>query len=196
MHFSDGSTLTDDDVYPHQLSEEQQSRLTSVERIVKGWHLTIMKSPYVCNFFISTTAYQNMTLKPGRQGPAPEVALRALGCYIKDSDPPLRLTLSMAPKSKNVSFIVEAVDSFRPDGFSRALKPLGKLHNMVQKDMGEGISWGVLNRPPVKRVYPTKDGLGGLIEVTNTVDGIVRARRVMAELKMNGKTCQLLVSPG
>lgn len=191
MHFKDGSTLTDKDLYPHELSEEQFQDLTSVERVIKGWHLSVLKSPLIKNFFIMTEATQDLQLKPGRHGPAPTISLRALGCYLKDSDPPVKLVLAMDPL-RNI--ILESVwtKNFRPDGFSARLHKTkyGTLKRAISKPMGEKgeFQWTIVNEPPVRRVYGTPEGLGCLIAVNKNL-------RVKAELRMMGKSCHLLISP-
>ena len=191
MHFSDGTTLTDKEVWPHQLSEEQFENLTSVERVVQGWHLSVLKSPLIKNFFIMTEAHQNMVLgKAGRQAPPPKIALRALGCYLKDSDPPVKLVLAMDPL-RNVFLESAWTQNFRPNGFSRLLNPKkSNLKKAISKPMGEekGFQWMIINEPPVRRVYGLPDGLGCLISVNEDL-------RVKAEIRMRGKSCHLLIFP-
>ncbi|MCK4265766.1 MAG: hypothetical protein KAX31_00685 [Thermoplasmata archaeon] len=199
MHFKDGTTLTDKQIWPHQLSEGQFQELTSVERVVKGWHLSVLKSDLIKNFFIMTEAYQDMILKPGRQGPPPKIALQALGCYLKDSDPPVKLVLAMDALER---VILEAawMKSFRPDGFSKLLhksksgKPLKRAVSkplFLRDDEGavQGeFQWAIINEPPIRRVYATPDGLGCLIAVNKNL-------RVKAEIRMVGKSCHLQISP-
>jgi hypothetical protein len=194
MHFSDGSTLTDKEIWPHELSEEDYQKLTSVERVIRGWHLSILKSPCIRSFFHQTTAYQDMMLIPGRHGPPPKISARALGCYLSDGDPPVRLTLSMEPKSHNVSLDVDLVSSFRPDGFAKPLHRK-KLRKVVQKELDD-VVWTITNQPPVKRIYSTKEGIGCIIEVTKPGEHGVVASRVMAELRRVDKNCQLIIQPG
>lgn len=190
MHFSDGSTLTDDDVYPHELSEDQVSQLTSIERVVAGWHLTILKSDCVRNFFIMTEAFQNLVLsKPGLQAPPPKISMRTLGCYLKNSDPPVRINFSMDPRTHNVSLKAEYVNKFRPDGFAKPLeKDQRKLTDLVQKTMDECV-FMIQKKPPVRRVFATKTGMGCLI-------GVNKKERVLAEIRQVGKNIQLLIQPG
>lgn len=191
MHFKDGTTLTDREIYPHQLSEQQFQNLTSVERVVKGWHLSVLKSPLIKNFFIMTEAHADMQLRPGKHGPPPQISLRALGCYLKDSDPPVKLVLAMDPLG-NILLESAWMKNFRADGFSPRLhkQRYDTLKKAVSKPMGEeeAFQWTIINEPPVRRVFGTPDGLGCLISVNKNL-------RVKAEIRMMGKSCHLLISP-
>jgi len=188
LHFKDGSTLTDKEVYPHEISEEQLANLTSVERVVAGWHLSILKSEAIKSFFIMTEAFQNMMLKAGTQGPPPTISMQALGCYLKDSDPAVKLLLAMDPRSKQVVLSSTWVKNFRPDGFARALANPPKLRKNVTREMDENIQWTIVNEPPIRRVYGMENGMGCLIAVNKT-------KRVKAELRMQGMNCHLVIEP-
>jgi len=188
LHFKDGSTLTDKEILPHEVSEEQLENITSVERVIAGWHLSILKSESIKSFFIMTEAFQNVVLKAGKQGPNPNVSLRALGCYLKDSDPPVKILLAMDPRTKNVILESSWVKTFRPDGFARALERNTVLKKTVTKSMGDDIQWTIVNKPPIRRVYGTEDGLGCLITVN-------KSQRVKAELRMHGMNCHLVIEP-
>ena len=192
MHFKDGTTLTERDLYPHQLSEEQFQNLTSVERVVKGWHLSILKSDLIKNFFILTEAHQALKLgRAGRHTLPPQISFRALGCYLKDSDPPVKLILAMDPLN-NVFLESTWTKDFRPDGFSARLhKPQkGVVKRALTKSMGKKteLVWSIVNEPPVRRVYGTPNGLGCLISVNENL-------RVKAELRILEKSCHLIISP-
>ncbi len=190
IHFKDGSTLTDKEVYPHEVSEEQLENITSVERVVEGWHLSILKSELVKSFFIITEAFQSLILKPGKHGPPPKISMRTLGCYLKDSDPPVRILLGMDPRTKNLVLESTWVKNFRSDGFARLLnKPeKGVLKRNVARSMGEGIQWTIVNEPPIRRVYGTEGGLACLIAVNEDL-------RAKAELRMHGMNCHLVIEP-
>lgn len=196
LHFKDGSTLTDKEVYPHEISEEQLANITSVERVVAGWHLTILKSESIKSFFIITEAFQNMVLRTGTQGPPPKISLRVLGCYLEDSDPPVKILLGMDPRTKQVVLEGIHVKNFRPDGFARALVNPPKLRKNVTREMkisksgenGESVQWTIMNEPPIRRVYRTENGMGCLI-------GVNKNKRVKAELRMQGMNCHLIIEP-
>jgi len=190
IHFRDGSTITDKEIYPHQVSEKQLENITSVERVVEGWHLSILKSELIKGFFIMTEAFQSLVLRAGKSGPPPSVSMRALGCYLKDSDPAVKILLAMDPRTKNLVLESTWVKTFRSDGFSRALEApkSGVLKQSITKSMGSGIQWTIVNEPPIRRVYGTEEGLGCLIAVNKN-------QRARAELRMHGMNCHLVIEP-
>jgi hypothetical protein len=188
IHFRDGSTLTDKEIYPHEVSEEQLENITSVERVIAGWHLSILKSESIKGFFIITEEFQSLTLRAGKHGPPSTVSMRALGCYLKDSDPAVKILLAMDPRTKNIVLEGTWVKTFRPDGFARALKPPKKVKQKVDKSMGGDIQWTIVNEPPIRRVYGTEEGLGCLIAVNEN-------QRAKAELRMHGMNCHLVIEP-
>ena len=190
LHFKDGSTLTDKEIYPHEITDEQLENITSVERVIAGWHLSILKSEEIKSFFIMTEAFQNMVCRVGKQGPPPTVSMRALGCYLKDSDPAVKLLLAMDPRSKRVVLEAIHVKTFRPDGFARALAKPPKVRKNVTREMGEGVQWTIVNEPPIRRVYGLEDG-GGL----GCLIGVNKTKRVKAELRMQGMNCHLAIMP-
>ena len=157
-----------------------------MERVVAGWHLTILKSELVKGFFIITEAFQNIVLRAGTQGPPPKISMQALGCYLEDSDPAVKLLLAMDPRSKHVVLSATWVKNFRPDGFARALAKPPKLRKNVTREMGESIQWTIVNEPPIRRVYRTENGMGCLI-------GVNKNKRVKAELRMQGMNCHLII---
>lgn len=192
MHFKDGSTLTDKDIYIHDLTEEQLADLTSVERVIRGWHLSILKSEIIKSFFIITENVQLLQLGGYGVGPPkpPIITMRALGCYLEDSDPPVKVLLSMDPRTYSVVLEASHVEKFRPDGFAKPLNPKKhELKRAVQVPVGpEGYVWSIINEPPVRRVFGTKEGLGCLI-------GVNDSQRALAEIKRSGNNCHLLIQP-
>lgn len=189
LHFGDGSTITDKEIWPHQLSEEQLEQITSVERVVAGWHMSILKSDLIKSFFIMSEAFQSLVLRAGRYGPPPKISMRALGCYLKNSNPPVKILLAMDPRTKNIILEGTWVESFRPDGFSRALNQKKTvLKKNVTRQMSAGINWTIMNEPPIRRVYGTKDGLGCLVSVN-------KYERAKLELRMHGSNCHLIIEP-
>lgn len=189
LHFKDGSTLTDKEIYPHEVTEEQLENITSVERVIAGWHLSILKSDAIKSFFILTEATLNLVLfRAGKQTPPPKIALRAVGCYLKDSDPAVKLLLAMDPRTKHVVLESTWVKNFRPDGFARALAKAPNLRNNVTREMGEGLQWTIINEPPIRRVYGMENGMGCLLAVNKN-------KRVKVELRMQGKNCHLVIEP-
>lgn len=191
IHFKNGSTLTDEEMYPHQLSEKQLEDITSVERVIAGWHLSILKSDLIKSFFIMTEAFQNFVIRAGKHpAPSPSISARALGCYLEGSDPPVKILLVMDPRTKNVTLEGTWVKTFRPDGFARALEKPKKaaLKRNVTRPMSGDIHWTIVNEPPIRRVYGTENGLACLITVKEN-------QRVKAELRMQGTNCHLVIEP-
>ena len=192
MHFKDGTTLTDKDVWPHQLTPEQFEDLTSVERVVVGWHLTILKSALVKSYFILTEVTQGIKLTPkgGRQMPPPIMSARAIGCYLKGSDPPVKLVLGMDPRTKNIVLESTWTKSFRPNGFAAPVHKAKKaeLKRTVSRSMGDlgQFQWGIVNEPPVRRVFGTQKGMGCLVAVNEDT-------RAKVEIRRQGMNCHLLI---
>ena len=194
MHFKDGTTLTDKDVWPHQLTPEQFRGLTSVERVVQGWHLTILKSFLVKSYFIITEVTQGLKLVPegGVFSPPPKMRARSIGCYLKGSDPPVKLLLGMDPRTRNIVLESTWTKNFRPNGFAAALhKPKRQqLKKIVSKSMGDigQFQWAIVNEPPIRRVFGTPKGLGCLIAVN-------KGQRAKVEIRRQGMNCHLLIVP-
>lgn len=194
MHFKDGKTLTDQDVWPHLLTEEQFQNLTSVERVVLGWHLTILKSDLINSYFIMTEVTQGLKLLPkgGKSYPPALISVRSIGCYLEGSDPPVKLTLSMDPRTKNIVLESTWTKSFRPNGFAAPLNRAKKkeLKKIVTRSMGDigQFQWGIVNEPPIRRVFGTPKGLGCLIAVS-------KGKRAKAEIRRQGMNCHLLIVP-
>lgn len=182
IHFGDGRTLTDLDVDVHGIDVDQ---VTSIERVVQGIHLTILKSNVIQSFFITTNANQRLPVSAGG-GKAPPagptiIQMRTLGCYLKESDPPVRCLLSMDPRTKNVYFEASWVKKMRLDGFAARLMPRkkGTLVKEVYKSVDD-CRWTMTNEPPVRRVFGTPEGLGCLISINAN-------RRAVAEIRSRGK---------
>lgn len=194
LHFKDGTTLTDKEVWPHQVTEEQFKNITSVERVVQGWHLTILKSELVKSYFIMTEVTQALQLTPkgGISAPPPKMTGRTIGCYLEGSDPPVRLNLTMDPRTKYIVLESAWVKNFRPNGFAPRLHKAKKLKvkKVVSKPMGPNgqLQWAIVNEPPVRRVYGTPKGLGCLISVNE-------GQRAKVEIRQQGMNCHLLITP-
>ena len=155
IHLRDGSTLTDADVYPHEVDSEL---ITSVERLVGGRTMTIKKSPYVEDFFVGTTA--SVDLMMGRDaGSSTQTLKRILGCYIKDSDPPIQCQFSMDPRSYNTLVDLFEVDSKKAEGI-RASRIGGKRAvEVFQRQFADSFH-GIIKSPLIKETFETPSGLG------------------------------------
>jgi hypothetical protein len=194
MHFKDGTTLTDKEVWPHLLTEEQFQNITSVERVVQGWHLTILKSALIKNYFIATEVTQGLKLKPkgGKSFPPAKISMRSIGCYLEGSDPPVKLVLSMDPRTKGILLESTWTKNFRPNGFAAPLNKPKKenLKKVVSKSMGDigQFQWSIVHEPPIRRVFGTPKGLGCLIAVNGR-------QRAKVEIRRQGMNCHLLIAP-
>jgi hypothetical protein len=186
MHFDDGVTLTENDVYPHELEKERAEHLTSIERVIKGRHLTILKSPLINDFFIITDAYRDWSFTSGEAGSG-DITLRSVGCHLKNSDPLTRLKLSMDPRTFNVILHIEWVKSYDPRGFAPPLAPSHPIKDNVTLNLDDS-SWSIVKEPPVRRVWGTGKGLACLFAINDSSRGV-------AELRLNKSNVQLLISP-
>ena len=159
IHLRDGTTLTDADTYPHRVDSEL---ITSVERVVSGRTMTIMKSPFVEDFFVGTEAsvdFQMMGRGAGKASSA-QTLKRILGCYVKDSDPPIQCQFSMDPRTHNtlVDFFevhvkaAEGIKARRIDGKKRVVE-------VFQRQFVDN-SHGIIKSPLIEETFATPTGLG------------------------------------
>ena len=186
MHFNDGSTLTDDELFPHELTADKAEALTSVERVIQGRHITIMKSPLVQDFFVITDAYRDWSFTDESTGNG-DVTLRTVGCHLKGSDPLVRIMLSMDPRTMSVLIRAEWVKSFDSRGFAATLNPPPNVRRHITKDLDDS-HWSILDEPPVRRVWGTEKGLACLMAVN-------KEQRAIAEVRLVGTNCQLMIVP-
>jgi hypothetical protein len=170
IHLNDGSTLTDADVYPHEVDSEL---ITSVERVVSGRTMTIKKSPFIENFFVGTEASVDFKMlgRGAGVGSATETLKRILGCYIKDSQPPIQCQYSMDPRTGNtiVEFVqvhvkaAQGIKARRVDGGKRGAV------EVFQRQFADEFH-GIIKSPLIKETFATPTGLGCIL-----VDPEVRA---------------------
>ncbi len=159
IHLNDGTTLTDADVYPHEVDSEL---ITSVERVVRGRTMTIKKSPFIENFFVGTEASIDFKMlgRGAGTGSATSTLKRILGCYVKDSDPPIQCQFSMDPRTYNtiVDFFVvhrkavEGIKARRIDGGKRVVE-------VFQRQFVDEFH-GIIKSPLIKETFATRTGLG------------------------------------
>lgn len=185
MHFDDGATLTDADVYPHELPDEKVEHLTSVERVIQGRHLTILKSPLISNFFIMSDAYQDWSYTS--ETASGDITARTVGCHLKNSNPLTRIKFSMDPRTMNVLLQAEWVKSYDSRGFAPTLNPLPKIRRHVSYELDDS-QWAIVNEQPVRRVWGTGHGLACLIGVNENL-------RAIGEIRLVNGNCQLLITP-
>jgi len=163
IHLKDGVTLTDDDCYPHEVDSE---RITSVERVVRGRTITIKQSPLIEGFFIGTEASADFKmLGPGAGTSTPtETLKRILGCYIKDSDPPIQCQFSMDPRTHNTMLELFEVHNKAPEGIkARRIKPQKKgVIEVFQRQVVDNFH-GIMKSSLIEKAFATPTGLGCLL---------------------------------
>ena len=177
----DGTTLTDDDCYPHEVDSE---KITSVERIIRGRTLTIKKSPLIEDFFIGTEASADFIMMGRGQGSTTnrEVLKKILGCYIKDADPPIQCQFSMDPRSHNTILEFFAVHRKTPRGINaRRINKLKKMREISQVQFVDDHH-AIFKTPVVKRVFQTPTGLAcELIKPKVKAEVFVRGSSVLLQ---------------
>ena len=159
IHLKDGTTLTDADVYPHEVDSEL---ITSVERNVGGRTITIKGSPLIEGFFIGTEAsvdFKMMGRGAGTSSP-PETLKRILGCYIKDSDPPIQCQFSMDPRTHNTILEFFEVHNKAPEGIkARRLNPQKRgMIEMFQRQFVDNFH-GIVKSPLIEQADSTPNGM-------------------------------------
>ncbi len=158
IHLRDGTTLTDADTYPHRVDSEL---ITSVERVVSGRTMTIKKSPFVGDFFVGTEAsvdFRMMGRGAGTGSPT-ETLKRILGCYIKDSDPPIQCQFSMDPRTHNTLLEFFEVHQKTAKGID-AQRVTGKkgVVEVFQRQFVDNFH-GIIKSPLIKQVHATPTGI-------------------------------------
>ena len=160
IHLSDGSTLTDADVYPHEVDSEL---ITSVERVVSGRTMTIKKSPFIEDFFVGTEAsvdFKMMGRGSGSASPT-QTLKRILGCYIKESDPPIQCQFSMDPRTGNTLVDFFEVHSKAAEGIKARRIDRGKrgVVEVFQRQFMDDFH-GIIKSPLIEETFAMPTGLG------------------------------------
>ena len=181
IHLRDGSTLTDADVYPHEVDSDL---ITSVERVVSGRTMTIKKSPLIEDFFVGTEASVDFKMmgRGAGSGSPTETLKRILGCYVKDSEPPIQCQFSMDPRTFNtlVEFFevhekaAEGIKARRVDGGKRVVE-------VFQRQFIDEFH-GIIKSPLVEETFTTPTGLGcTLVNPRVRVEILVQGSNVLLE---------------
>lgn len=187
IHLRDGSTLTDADVYPHEVDSEL---ITSVERVVSGRTMTIKKSPFVEDFFVGTEASVDFKMmgRGAGAGSAPETLKRILGCYVKDSEPPIQCQFSMDPRTCDtlVEFFevhrkaAEGIKARRIDGGKRGVV------EVFQRQFVDNLH-GIIKSPLIREAFATPTGLGcTLVEPKIRAEILVQGSNVLLQFGQPG----------
>jgi len=192
IHLRDGSTLTDADVYPHEVDSEL---ITSVERVVRGRTMTIKKSPFVEDFFVGTEASVDFMMmgRGAGSGSAAETLKRILGCYVKDSEPPIQCQFSMDPRTCNtlVEFFevhrkaAEGIKARRIDGGRRGVV------EVFQREFADSLH-GIIKSPLIEKTFATPSGLGcTLVEPSVRAEILVQGSNVLLGFGQRGRKLNL-----
>lgn len=160
IHLRDGSTLTDADVYPHEVDSEL---ITSVERVVSGRTITIKKSPFVEDFFIGTEASVDFKMmgRGAGAGSTAETLKRILGCYVKDSDPSIQCQFSMDPRTCNTLVEFFEVHRKAAEGIkARRIEDVKRGGVEVFQRQFTDSFHGIIKSPLIEKTFATPSGLG------------------------------------
>lgn len=119
IHLKDGVTRTSVESYPHDIPQDQ---ITSVERIVDVYPRTplvasILKSDVLTNFFVKTSASRAMSPMGGGGSSPTIIEERIVGAFIPPNKSPIRLELSVEPRTGNVKLRAIKVPRMSKDGF-------------------------------------------------------------------------------
>lgn len=134
--------------------------ITSVERLVKGKHLTIKKSPFIDTFFVASEEGIDVKMGGAHQAPA-IVTKRMIGCYIKDADPPLQVRLIMDPRTYNTDLKFMRVKKKTLKGINaRPVKPpkKGTLEIAFTRDI-IGNKYSIIQSPDIDGCFSSPSGL-------------------------------------
>jgi len=166
IHFDDGATLTDEHCAPHEVNIMAElgyspERITSVERVVGGRIITIKKSPLIENFFVATDASRDMSMSPGGGNLPVMIQKRMLGCYLKNSDPPIQCRLIMDAKNFDVLLECFRVRKKTAAGINaRRTVPLKRgLKELHSKQLIDNM-YSIQKTSVIERVFSTPNGLG------------------------------------
>lgn len=199
IHMKDGETLTDADCFPHEENVMtalgyQPDHVTSVERIIHGKHLTIKKSQFIDTFFVATE--EGIDVKMGsKHQQAPEVTKRMIGCYIKDTDPPLQVRLIMDPRTFNAKLKFIRVKKKTLVGINaKPVNPLpkGELEVEFTRDIISN-TYSIVQSLDVKSCFTRHNGLGcNLRKPKIRAEIIVQSQNVLLSFVGQGERVQVM----
>ncbi len=166
IHMKNGETLTDADCFPHEVTVMEQmgysgSDITSVERIIRGKHLTIKKSQFIDTFFVATEEGLDVKMGSFHQAPA-IVTKRILGCYVRNTEPALQVRLIMDPRTHNTKLKFIRVKKKTLKGINaRAVDPptKGSLNLEYIRDI-IGNTYSIVQSSDVDLCFTRHNGLG------------------------------------
>ena len=166
IHMKNGETLTDEHCFPHEVGVMEKmgytpKDITSVERIIKGKHLTIKKSQFIDTFFVATE--EGLDVKMGSKHQAPAVVTkRMIGCYISNTDPPIQVRLVMDPRTLNtrLKFVTVARKTLKGIN-AKPVNPQtkGTLELEYTRELISN-QYSIVNSPEVDTCFTRHNGLG------------------------------------
>jgi hypothetical protein len=196
----DGKTLTEADCFPHEV-EVMSKRgyapkdVTSVERIIRGKHLTIKKSQFIDTFFVGTEESLDMKMGSKHQEPA-EVTKRILGCYISNTDPPIQVRLTMDPRTFNTRLKFLRVKKKTLKGINAKQldpPPKGTLEKEYTRDI-IGNTYSIIESPDITSCFTRHNGLGCNIRKPKIrAEIIVRNQNVLLSFMGQNERAQVMV---
>jgi hypothetical protein len=196
----DGKTLTDEHCFPHDVSCMEKlgysaNDITSVERLVRGKHLTIKKSGFIDTFFVATEEGIDVKMG-GKSQQRAVVTKRMVGCYIKDTEPPLQVRLIMDPRTHDTRLELMRVKVKTLKGINaRAIKPKrrGQLEMAAIREL-VGNTYSILQSPDIDKCFTTPTGLSCFLKKPAIrAEILVRSQNVL--LGFTGKGEKLKAIP-
>ena len=161
----DGKTLTDEHCFPHDIAAMEKlgysaNHITSVERLVRGKHLTIKKSDFIDTFFVATEEGIDVKMG-GRSAQKAVVTKRMVGCYVKDTDPPLQVRLIMDPRTHDTRLVFMRVRKKTLKGINaRAVEPKrkGQIKMAFIRELVSN-TYSIVESPDIDKCFTTPTGL-------------------------------------
>lgn len=198
IHMKDGKTLTDQDCFPHELNIMEKrgyspEDITSVERLINGRHLTIKKSEWIDTFFVATEEGIDVKMGGPHQAP-PIITKRMIGCYIKETDPPLQVRLTMDPRNFNTKLEFIRVKKITLKGINaRAVNPKkkGELDVVYSKEIIENY-YSIVKSDDIEKFTPTANGLSCFLKTPPIrVELIIKNQNVLLGFTNKGEKLQI-----
>ena len=184
IHLNDGSTLTDADVYPHEVDSEL---ITSVERVVAGRTMTIKKSPLIDTFFVGTEASVDFRMMGSGKSSPTQTTKRILGCYVKDSEPPIQCQFSMDPRTHNTIVEFFEVRGKAREGIkARRVEGKRRVIEVFQRQFADEFH-GIIKSSLIEETFETPIGLGcTLVKPSVRAEIFVQGSNVLLEFGQPG----------
>ena len=200
IHMKDGKTLTDEHCFPHEVDVMEKlgysaNHITSVERLVRGKHLTIKKSDFIDTFFVATEEGIDVKMG-GRSQQKAIVTKRMVGCYVKDTEPPLQVRLVMDPRTHDtkLEFIRVKIKTLKGiNARSVVPKKKGQIKMAFIREL-VGNTYSIVESPDIDKCFTTPTGLSCLLKKPAIrAEILVKSQNVL--LGFTGKSEKLKIIP-